>query len=104
MNNQHTPILFPYEPDDLWEKIRQLLRSELQKMKATDEKPVNYEVSGMMQKPLYKATEVCKMLQVSRQTLHAYAKEGLLKPYKIKSRVFYLWSDIEKLMLQRTCN
>lgn len=98
MNNQHTPILFPYEPDELWEKIRQLLRTELQKIKATEDKSVSYEVQGMLQKPLYKATEVCKMLQVSRQTLHTWAKEGLLKPYKIKSRVFYLWSDIEKLI------
>jgi len=101
MSDQQTTILFPYEPDELWEKIRQLLRTELQKARVTADVPVSYEVSGLTQKPLYKAAEVCKMLQVSRQTLHTWAKEGLLKPYKIKSRVFYLWSDIEKLIVPK---
>ncbi len=98
MNNQNTPVLFPYEPEELWEKMRELFRSELQKVKAPTEKPVAYEVPGMTQKPLYKAHEVCTMLQISRQTLHAWVKEGILRQYKIKSRVFFLWSDIEKLI------
>jgi hypothetical protein len=96
MNNKTTPVLFPYDPDELWEKIREILRSELRKHQQS--KPVEYATPGLVQKPLYKAHEVCAMLQVSRQTLHAWSKEGILKPYKIKSRVFYLWNDIEKLI------
>jgi len=30
--------------------------------------------------------------------LTQWAKQGVLKPYKIKSRVFYLWADIEGLI------
>ncbi len=98
MDSQHTTMLFPYEPEELWQKIRELLRSELQRAKTDNSNVVTYEVTGMTQKPLYKAHEVCTMLQISRQTLHKWAKEGILKPYKIKSRVFYLWADIEKLV------
>jgi predicted DNA-binding transcriptional regulator AlpA len=95
--NNHTPVLFPYEPDELWAKIRELLRSELEQAKVKDT-PVQYTLPGFTQKPLFKAHEVCAMLQISRQTLHTWVKEGILKAYKIKSRVFFLWTDIEKLI------
>ena len=98
MEKQTTPVLFPYAPDELWEKIRELLRTELQKVQIHNEQPVQYEVQGFIQKPLFKAHEVCKMFDISRQTLHDWSKEGLLKPYKIKSRVFFLWTDLEKLL------
>ena len=98
MNDNQTPVLFPYPPDELWDKIRELLRSELQKAQSSKEPPVNYEVAGLVQKPLYKANEVCKMLSISRQTLHQWVKEGILRQYKIKSRVFFLWNDIEALI------
>ncbi len=98
MKDQYAPMLFPYDPDELWEKVRELFRSELQKAQTGKEQPVSYEVQGLAQKPLYKASEVCKILTISRQTLHVWVKEGLLKQYKIKSRVFFLWNDIEKLI------
>ncbi len=101
MIKQDTPILFPYAPDELWDKFRELIREELQKANALKKQEVSYEVSGFKQKPLFKAGEVCQMLQISRQTLHAWNKEGILKPYKIKSRVFYLYSDLEKLIASK---
>lgn len=97
MPSSNTTILFPYEPDEFWEKVRELLRNELQRAER-EKSSIKYDVPGLTQKPLYKAHEVCKMLTISRQTLHSWVKEGLLKQYKIKSRVFFLWSDIEKLM------
>ena len=97
MNNQAT-VLFPYAPEELWDKIREILRSELQNTKDAAAMPVEYSTPGLIQKPLYKAVEVCTMLQISRQTLHMWVKEGLLKAYKIKSRVFFLWTDIERLI------
>jgi hypothetical protein len=54
----HTPtILFPFEPEELLEKIRQLIRAELQAVKASN-MPVDHEIPGLTQKPLYKAAEV----------------------------------------------
>lgn len=97
MDVVNAQILVPFEVTELKEMIRQLLRSELQTLKRPKD-AVAYEVPGMTQKPIYKAKEVCSMLQISRVTLHAWAKEGLIKPYKIKSRLFFLWTDIEKLI------
>ena len=97
MDITNAQILVPFEVIELKEMIRQLLRSELQTLKKPND-AVSYDVPGMTQKPIYKAAEVCKMLQISRVTLHAWTKEGLIKPYKIKSRLFFLWADIEKLI------
>jgi hypothetical protein len=96
--SEHKPtILFSIEADEVWRKIRELLQDELQKVKPLA-KEVSYETPGLFQKPVYKAAEVCTMLQISRQTLHLWVKEGILRAYKIKSRVFFLWADIEKLI------
>lgn len=90
-----TPFLFPVSPEDFWGKMREIIHTELGNK---IEKGVEYTVSGLVQKPLFKAHEVCTMLQISRQTLHTWVKEGVIKAYKIKSRVFFLWTDIEKLI------
>ena len=100
MNNKNTPILIPYEPEELKKILQLILRNELQTLKGMNEPADIYSVPGMTQKPLFKAWEVCKMLQISRQTLHTWTKDGLLKGYKIKSRLFFLWTDIEKLIKQ----
>jgi excisionase family DNA binding protein len=49
-------------------------------------------------KPLYKIKEVCDFFQVTRPTLYDWIKDGKLKPYKIKSRVYFLHSDIQQLL------
>lgn len=98
MKGDTTPMLFPYEPEELFQKIRELLHSELIKFLPESKQQVSYEVNGLTQKPLYKADEVCAMFHITRQTLHEWGKEGIVKPYKIKSRVFYLWNDLEKLI------
>ncbi len=98
MKDDNQVILFPMPIEQVWEKFRELVRNELRNQEASRKAPVEYQVSGLVSKPLFKAHEVCEMMQISRQTLHAWVKEGLLKSYKIKSRVFFLSSDIEKLM------
>ncbi len=43
--------------------------------------------------------EVAKLLKVTRQTVSAYQKAGILTPYRLKGgrTPYYLRSDIEKL-------
>lgn len=94
-------ILFPFPAEEMWEKIREVVRTELQKFNSGN-KQVDTQTPGFVQKPIFKATEVCAILQISRQTLHMWVKEGVLKAYKIKSRVFFLWTDIEKLIPKET--
>lgn len=79
--------------------MRMIVREEMAKQKSeTVNAPVQFETSGLTYKPLYKIREVCNFFQVSRPTLYDWIKEGKLKPYKIKSRVYFLYNDIQQLL------
>ncbi len=96
MENSKTPMLFPIPEDKVWEKMREIMHDEITKLVSRDN--TSYETPGLTYKPLYKAEELIKLLHVTRQTLHKWNKDGILRPFKIKSRVYYLWTDIEKLI------
>lgn len=93
-----TPMLFPYEPKLFWESFRQIMREELQF--AEKEKPVisPMETPGLTYKPLYKIAEVCNIFHVTKPTIYDWVKHGKLKPFKIRSRVYFLSQDIDRLM------
>jgi len=35
---------------------------------------------------------------VTKPTIYGWVKHGKLKPYKIRSRVYFLWQDIQQLL------
>ena len=92
-----TPMLFPYEPEQFWKQVREIIREEVRKINNTNTPPPEYQTPGMTYKPLYKIGEVCQILQVSRPTIYDWIRHGKLKPYKIRSRVYFLWKDLELL-------
>ena len=92
-----TPILFPYEPESFWNQIRLIIREEISKMENKATTPIKYDVPGMNYKPLYKIAEVCSIFHVSKPTIYDWIKHGKLIPFKVRSRVYFLWNDIEKL-------
>jgi len=96
--NSSVPILFPFDPDEFWERMRALIKEELLIILKQKAITVDYETPGMSYKPLYKMIEVCKMLGLTRPTIYALIKDGKLRPFKIRSRVYFLWGDIEKLL------
>ena len=97
--NAVTPILFPYEPAEFWEHIRQIIHDEVGKIeKKVQACPVVYETPGMTYKPLYKINELCSLFQVSKPTIYDWVRHGKLKPFKIRSRVFFLWQDVQQLL------
>lgn len=98
MNSSMTPMLFPYDPDQFWERIREIIREEI--IKATREKPKTpeHETEGLTYKPLLKITEVCTFLRVSRPTVYDWIKHGKLKPYRIRRSLYFLWNDIQQLL------
>ena len=99
-NNFAVPILVPITPEDFWVKIRVIVREEMNR-KLSDQ--VNMEVSmetpGLTEKPLYKIQEVCSLFKVSKPTIYEWIKHGKLKRVKIRSRVYFLGSDIKQLMM-----
>ncbi len=95
-----TPMLIPYEPDEFWERLREIIRDEI--IKTGKGKPVTtYQTSGLEYKPLYKIAEVCDLFQITRPTIYDWVKHGKLRPHKIRSRVYFLWNDIEKLLADK---
>jgi excisionase family DNA binding protein len=93
-----TPILFPYEPEQFWQSMRQIIREEVSNGEKQKPGTHVYETPGLNYKPLYKITEVCTLFHVTKPTIYDWVKHGKLKPLKIRSRVFFLWQDIQQLL------
>ena len=91
------PMLFPYAPENFWAEIRLIIREEINKMQKQSIDTVTYDTQGMTYKPLYKIVEVCNIFHVTKPTIYEWIKHGKLKPFKVRSRVYFLWNDIEKL-------
>jgi excisionase family DNA binding protein len=93
------PILFPFEPEQFWEQMRIIVREEISKQNSeVASLATQFATPGLTYKPLYKIKEVCNFFQVSRPTIYDWIKEGKLRPFKIKSRVYFLHNDIQKLL------
>ena len=73
MKNAATPILFPYDPVEYWQNVRQIIREEVSKI--AKEKPPGsvLETPGLTYKPLLKITELCTLFQVSKPTIYGWS-------------------------------
>ena len=100
--NTTTPMLFPYEPGEFWHSIRQIIREEVHNIEKQQPLSPTFETPGMTYKPLYKIAEVCALFHVTKPTIYNWIKHGKLKPYKIRSRVYFLWQDIQQLLNPET--
>lgn len=100
MSNKATPMLFPFEPDQFWQKVRLIVHEEIIQLEKSLSKTSasTYQTTGMDYKPLFKIAEVCEMFQVTKPTIYEWIKHGKLKPYKVRSRVYFLWQDIQTLL------
>lgn len=91
------PILFPFDPKLFWETMRLIVREEMVDLKQSTP-PLSCKTPGLSYKPLYKITEVCQIFQITKPTIYEWIRHGKLKPYKIRSRVFFLWQDIQRML------
>ena len=96
--NPVTPMLLPYEPEQFWQSIRQIIREEVSNVEKQKPVSASFETAGMSYKPLYKIAEVCALFHVTKPTIYDWVKHGKLKPHKIRSRVYFLWQDIQQLL------
>ncbi len=90
------PMLFPYEPNEFWEQMRKIIQEEIGKVKPAAVSLT--QTPGLTEKPLYKIDEVCQLFDVSRTTIHFWVKYGKLRKVKVRSRVYFLGSEIQKLL------
>jgi excisionase family DNA binding protein len=78
--------------------MRQLIREEVCNVEKRNLETPSFETIGMTYKPLYKTAEVCSLFHVSKPTIYDWVKHGKLKPFKIRSRVYFFWQDIQQLL------
>ncbi len=97
-NNASMPMLFPIEPEKFWEQLQQIIRVEINRIEKSKDSSSSFETTGLTYKPLYKINEVCNIFHVTRPTIYDWVKCGKLKPFKIRSRVYFLWNDIQQLL------
>lgn len=95
-NIKMMPVLFPLETDQFLEMVRLIVKEELERF-ASKQPGVEHKLSGLTYKPLYKMNEVCQIFQITPPTIYDWIEQGKLKPKKIRSRVFFLWNDIQEL-------
>lgn len=93
-----TPMLFPYEPNEFWEHMREIIREEISKKTKEEQTATAFQTPGLTYKPLLKVAEVCSFFHVSRPTIYDWIKHGKLKPYRIRRSVYFLWNDIQELL------
>jgi excisionase family DNA binding protein len=98
-NNTSVPILIPFEPEEFWSQIRLIIREEVtrKQREETRQLPI-LETPGLTEKPLYKIQEICTLFKITKPTIYDWIKHGKLKRVKIRSRVYFLGSDIKQLM------
>lgn len=100
--NSSTPFLVPIDQETFWTQIRNIVREEIADKKSQVDGNSNlFQTPGMVYKPLYKMSEVCSFFQITRPTAYEWIKEGKLKPRKIRSRVYFLYQDINILLTGR---
>ena len=91
--------LFPgLAKQEFWDKLRAIVREEIKQKEPGAVAPGKVQVDGLVQMPLYNIDDVRKLFRgVSRSTVYEWIGRGLLKPVKLRGRVYFLWEDIELL-------
>ena len=97
--NTSVPILIPFEPEEFWDQIRCIIREEVTKAQAEKMPECSLmETPGLTEKPLFKMQEICALFKVTKPTIYDWIKHGKLRRVKIRSRVYFLGSEIRQLM------
>lgn len=95
------PILVSIELDDFWRQMRVLIREELKSILSIKSTHASQDTTAFQIKPLYSMDSVRTLFDdVSRTTIYEWIKCGKLKPRKLKGKVYFLWTDIEKVLTQ----
>jgi predicted DNA-binding transcriptional regulator AlpA len=93
---QETPMLFPMAPAEFWKQIRSTIEEVV---KANNHQPaMQPPTSHLPEKALLKLSDVCAVFQVSKPTLYDWLRHNKLKSFKIKSRRYFLRTDIEAMI------
>lgn len=91
--------MIPYERSEFWSQIREIIREEVSK--SSDKKMISTtptETPRLREKPLYEMQEICTLFKITKPTIYDWIRHGKLRRVKIRSRVYFLGSEIKELM------
>lgn len=91
-----TPMLFPITPGEFWKQIRTTIEEVV--TEKLSQQTFSQTHSHLPEKVLLKAKDVCEIFQVSKPTLYEWLKQDKLKSFKIKSRRYFLRTEIEAVL------
>lgn len=91
-------MLFPYEPEQFWKSMRQMIRKEVAQAETPKPGAPVYETPGLTYKPCTKLPKYVPFSMLTKPTIYDWIRHGKLKPFKIRSRVYFLWQDIQQLL------
>lgn len=93
---QEIPILFPMSPAEFCKQIKAAVEEVVNaKLNQTIIQP---PTDHLPEKALLKAIDVCSVFQVSKPTIYDWLRQNKIKSFKIKSRRYFLRSDIEAMI------
>ena len=89
-------MLFPMAPAEFWKQIKSTIEEVV---KANiNQTAIQPPTDHLPEKALLKASDVCAVFQVSKPTLYDWLRQDKLKSFKIKSRRYFLRTDIEAMI------
>lgn len=94
---QETPMLFPMAPAEFWKQIKSTVEEAV---KANSHQTAQPTHDHLPEKALLKLSDVCAVFQVSKPTLYDWLRQNKIKSFKIKSRRYFLRTDIEAMIRQ----
>jgi predicted DNA-binding transcriptional regulator AlpA len=91
-----TPMLFPITPFKFWKQIRMIIEQVIAEKLIKQNHSLNHSLLPV--KALFKALEVCKIFEVPKPTIYQWLKQKKLKSFKVKSRRYFLSTEIESVI------
>ena len=91
--NTEVPMLIPMDSLEFWisEEILKNLKDFVAEGNVTQTK-------GLTEKPLYRIHEICSLFAITKPTVYDWIKIGKLRRVKVRSRVYFLGSEVRELM------
>ena len=94
------PMLFPTAPSEFWKQIRTTIEEVVTEKLSQQKIPLTS--NHLPEKALLKPADICKIFQVSKPTLYEWLKQEKFKSFNIRSRRYFLRTEIESVIAGRS--
>lgn len=91
-------MLFPMAPAEFWKQIRSTVEEVVKAN--SNQAAFQPHTDRLPEKALLKLSDVCALFQVSKPTVYDWLRQNKIKSFKIKSRRYFLKTDIEAMIRQ----